>query len=112
VYPSVKLTEQKNEADKTIINNYIMYYIIPEKIIKDKKISPNSKLLYAVISHESFDYMCDKSNRWFSDLFGVDRKSISRWIGQLDESGYIRRKTKISKDEFGYISYTRLIVIK
>ena len=89
-----------------------MYYIIPEKIIKDKKISPNSKLLYAVISYESFDYMCDKSNRWFSDLFGVDRKSISRWIGQLDESGYIRRKTKISKDEFGYISYTRLIVIK
>ena len=89
-----------------------MYYIIPEKIIKDKTLSPNSKLLYAVISHESFDYVCDKTNRWFSDLFCVDKKSISRWMGQLDESGYIKRKTKISEDKFGYTSYTRLIVIK
>ena len=89
-----------------------MYYIIPEKIIKDKTLSPNSKLLYAAISHESIDYMCDKTNRWFSDLFGVDRKSISRWLGQLDELGYIKRKTKIFEGNFGQKIYTRLIEIK
>ena len=66
------------------------YAIIPASIRYDKRLTANAKLLYGEISalcnKEGF---CWASNNYFSNLYEVSIKSISNWINQLKDLGYI-----------------------
>lgn len=67
------------------------YAIIPASVRYDKKLKPNAKLLYgeitALCNQEGF---CWADNTYFSRLYEVDRMTISRWISQLINSGYLK----------------------
>lgn len=67
------------------------YAIIPASVRYDKKLKPNAKLLYgeitALCNQEGF---CWADNTYFSRLYEVDRMTISRWISQLENSGYLK----------------------
>lgn len=66
------------------------FAIIPAFVRYDKRLTPNAKLLYAEITA-----LCNKSgfcyatNEYFANLYGVSKVSISTWIKNLVECGYI-----------------------
>jgi len=67
------------------------FAIIPATIRYDKSLSPNAKLLYgeltALCKKEGYSWA---TNKYFANLYQVDRSSISHWIKKLEEAGYIR----------------------
>lgn len=67
------------------------YCIIPAKVRYAKTISPNAKLLYgeitALCNQEGY---CWASNDYFATLYGVSKTSISKWVNQLKEQGFIK----------------------
>ena len=68
------------------------YAIIPGNVRYDKRLCANAKLLYGEITSLTHkEGYCFAGNEYFSNLYEVSDKSISRWIKQLEEAGYIKR---------------------
>ena len=66
------------------------YAIIPANVRYDKKLSQSAKLLYGEITALTNEKgYCWASNKYFSDLYKVTKQSISSWIKQLKDRGYI-----------------------
>ena len=66
------------------------YAILTAEIRYDKNIKPNAKLLYAEITALcNMNGECFASNRYFSELYGKSKTSISLWIKELIVNGYI-----------------------
>lgn len=67
------------------------YAIIPANVRYDKDLAPNAKLLYGEITSlcNQKGY-CYAQNSYFSELYGVSKTSISKWISSLINKGYIR----------------------
>jgi len=74
------------------------YAIIPANVRYDKRLTANAKLLYgeitALCNEQGF---CWASNDYFASLYEVSKQSISHWIKQLCDYGYIK-STLIYKD--------------
>lgn len=69
------------------------YAIIPADVRYDKRLTPNSKLLYGEITALCNDKgYCWASNRYFAELYDVSQTSISKWVNQLIEFNYIKSK--------------------
>lgn len=69
------------------------YAIINAKVRYDKSISPNAKLLYGEITALcNIKGYCWASNKYFSELYKVNRSSITHWIKQLVDAGHIRQQ--------------------
>ena len=76
------------------MENKVNYYaIIPANVRYDTNICANAKLLYGEITS-----LCDKkgicwaTNDYFAKLYGVTKKSISVWLSQLINAGYVKSK--------------------
>jgi hypothetical protein len=66
------------------------YAIIPADVRYDEEITPNAKLLYAEITALCNEKgFCWSSNDYFAKLYNVSKISISKWISQLEQNGYI-----------------------
>ncbi len=66
------------------------YSVIPATIRYDKELTPNAKLLFAEITALlQINGVCYASNKYFSELYGKNKVTISRWIKELKERGYI-----------------------
>lgn len=80
------------------------YAILPANIRYDKSITPNAKLLYAEITALTNDKgYCWATNGYFAELYSVSKQSISAWLSNLKEKGYIsidyKREAETSKIE-------------
>lgn len=66
------------------------YAVIPADVRYDKKLKPNEKLLYgeitALCNEKGF---CWASNKYFAELYSVSTTSVSLWIKNLSDNGYI-----------------------
>ncbi len=67
------------------------YAVIPANIRYDESLTPNAKLLYGEITALANEKgYCWAANTYFAELYGVSKTSISKWIKQLVDGGYIR----------------------
>tara|TARA_R110000822_G_scaffold130811_2_gene267482 strand:- start:2210 stop:2839 length:630 start_codon:yes stop_codon:yes gene_type:complete len=70
------------------------FSILPANVRYDSKLKPNEKLLYSEITALSNKGgYCYASNKYFSDLYSVSKTSVSLWVKNLKELGYITVKT-------------------
>ena len=68
------------------------YAIIPAEVRYNKKLTPNSKLLYAEITALcNMNGKCTASTEYFCRLYEVSRVSIQKWLKTLEDNGYIKR---------------------
>ncbi len=71
----------------------MIYYSIPETILKDNSLTPATRLVYAVIhkyaQNGRADY-CWASNKTLAVKFDVSSATIQRSISDLRKAGYIR----------------------
>jgi hypothetical protein len=91
--------------------NKSYYAIIPANIRYDESIVPNAKLLYGEITALSNEKgYCWASNNYFADLYKVSKVSISKWVNQLVEKGYLS-STIIYKEGSKEILYRYLRIV-
>ena len=68
------------------------YAIIPAEVRYSKKLTPNSKLLYAEITALcNMNGKCTASTEYFCKLYEVSRVSIQKWLKVLEDNNYIKR---------------------
>lgn len=66
------------------------YSIIPADVRYDKRLTPNAKLLYAEITAlTNMNGQCFATNEYFANLYSVSKVSISKWIKNLIDCGYL-----------------------
>jgi hypothetical protein len=71
------------------------YAVIPAEVRYNKKLTPNSKLLYAEITALcNMNGKCTASTQYFCRLYEVSRASIQNWLRLLEKNGYITRGVK------------------
>lgn len=69
------------------------YAVIPADIRYDKDLKDKAKFLYAEITALcNKDGYCFASNKYFADLYGVRKETISRLLNELKNKGYIEIK--------------------
>lgn len=74
-------------------NRPSFYAIIPANVRYDKELTPNAKLLYGEITALCSDKgYCWATNKYFSELYDVSVTSISKWVSQLVNKGYLTIK--------------------
>ena len=70
--------------------NKSYFAIIPASVRYDRRLTPNAKLLYGEITALCNEKgYCWAHNSYFAELYEVSTRSISKWINQLIEYGYI-----------------------
>ena len=74
------------------------YAVIPADVRYDPSLPANAKLLYgeitALCNEKGF---CWASNNYFAKLYNKDKGTVSRWISQLIDQGYVQ--TEVDKED-------------
>ena len=71
-------------------DNVGYYSIIPATILYNKELKANEKLLYAIITSLACkEGYCFATNKYLAEKLGVNPKTISSWISDLQKRKFI-----------------------
>ncbi len=72
------------------MENPSFFAVLPAAVRYDARLSASEKIFFAEITAltEAEGY-CYAANAYFSDLYGVDERTVRRWLGHLQTAGYI-----------------------
>lgn len=66
------------------------YSVIPATILYNKELKANEKLLYAIITSLACkEGYCFATNKYLAEKLGVNPKTISSWISDLQKRKFI-----------------------
>ena len=66
------------------------YAIIPAEVRYNNELTANAKLLFGELTALSNKTgICWATNKYFAELYQVDKKTVSRWIQQLQDNGFV-----------------------
>ncbi|MCL2859364.1 MAG: helix-turn-helix domain-containing protein [Oscillospiraceae bacterium] len=86
------------------------YAIMPSFIRYDNRLNNSEKIIYTEITAlTNKNGYCFATNRYFSELYGVSKRSISRWIAKLEKYNYIR--TEIVNREVMELPQRRIYIV-
>ena len=69
------------------------YAILTSEVRYNENLTPNAKLLYAEITALiNMNGECFASNKYFADLYGKSKTTISKWVSELVKEGYVEVK--------------------
>jgi len=72
------------------MENKPLYAIIPANVFYDHSLSANARLLFGEISGlTNSEGFCWAGNQYFQKRHNVTKRSISKWISELQDAGYI-----------------------
>tara|TARA_E500000081_G_scaffold127099_1_gene134659 strand:- start:83 stop:730 length:648 start_codon:yes stop_codon:yes gene_type:complete len=79
---------------------------IPASIWSDQTLVGNEKLIFGMITALSSNEqkICYASNSYFANIFGVDPKTISKWISNLKKKGLLKVRVNREKGSNEVIS--------
>lgn len=65
--------------------------VVPSEVMFDKELSPGSILFFGEIlfSLNNHGY-CSETNKYFSDVCNVDKRTIRNWLKELKDRNHIR----------------------
>jgi hypothetical protein len=67
------------------------YSIIPSKILYNRELKTNEKLLYVMITSLACkEGYCFATNNYFAEELGVHPKTVSSWISDLRDKNFIK----------------------
>lgn len=67
------------------------YSIIPSRILYNKQLKANEKLLYAMMTSLACkEGFCFATNNYFAEELGVHPKTVSTWISDLRDKNFIK----------------------
>jgi hypothetical protein len=91
------------------MENPSYYAIIPANVRYDERLKANEKLMYGEITALSnkLGYCC-ASNKYFAELYKVGKETVSRWVSNLRDCGYIL--VDMQYTENGEISERRIFI--
>ena len=89
------------------------YAVLTPEVRYSKVLKPMEKLMYAEITAlTNMNGQCWATNRYFAELYGVDKVTVSNWIANLVKQGFITRKIQYKEGtkqiEKRFISLTDL----
>ena len=85
--------------------------VIPAEVRYDTVLAPNAKLLYGEITAlAGADGYCWATNDYFARLYQMDKRTISRLIGMLQERGHIRVEVVRKKGGAGPIDVRKIYI--
>ena len=86
------------------------FLMIPQVVAQDKRLKGNEKLLYGhIFSLTKKEGYCWATNEYLSDLMGVSKDCISRYITHIIELGYLDRVVVKDKNS-GQITCRKLYI--
>lgn len=86
-------------SDEPQKNNPSYYVVIPAEVRYDSNLTPHAILMYGEITAlANTKGYCFAKNKYFRTLYGVKDRSISRWLKQLRDGGYITVKVDKNKE--------------
>ena len=69
------------------------YAILTSEVRYNANLTPNAKLLYAEITALiNMNGECFASNKYFADLYGKSKTTISKWVSELVKEGFVEVK--------------------
>jgi DNA-binding transcriptional ArsR family regulator len=69
------------------------YAILTSEVRYNKTLTPNAKLLYAEITALiNMNGDCFASNKYFADLYGKSKTTVSKWVSELVKEGFVEIK--------------------
>lgn len=85
------------------------YSIIPAHVRYDKELKPMEVIIYGELTALSNKYGYSyASNNYFAELYNVHKKTVSTWISNLKEKGYI--DTVVIRDENMTVTERRIYI--
>ncbi|MDU3952029.1 MAG: helix-turn-helix domain-containing protein, partial [Staphylococcus epidermidis] len=85
------------------------YSIIPAHVRYDKELKPMEVIMYGELTALSNKYGYSyASNNYFAELYNVHKKTVSTWISNLKEKGYI--DTVVIRDENMTVTERRIYI--
>ena len=69
------------------------YAILTSEVRYNENLTPNAKLLYAEITALiNMNGECFARNKYFADLYGKSKTTISKWVSELVKEGFVEVK--------------------
>ena len=85
------------------------YAVIPAEVRYNQNLTANAKLLYGEITALCNEKgYCWATNKYFANLYNVSKSSISNWLRDLTEEGFIQ--VEIEKNDNNEVISRKIIL--